>query len=239
MILCAGVATIFFLELTINVGMNTHAVGHPDIQETWTYARGYVNNLRKNYIAEYSEISLNANVIQNSTDIIPGFSGGPLSDENGNVIGINSFIMPDGFQYAVTSNEVLVFLDKPNDFKGWTSSSSTDEGIDILKDNSLDGYECFDQNKDGKSDFCGKDLNNNGYFEVIYVDHDYDGSYDEYRSDENENEIDELVIAIGGSSKYPNTHDKYYYDLEDDGSGFDRVGHDYDGDLEVDEYQSI
>ena len=85
----------------------------------------------------------------------------------------------------------------------------------------------------------GRDLNNNGYHEIIYVDHDYDGSYDEYREDENENEIDELVVAIGGSSKYPNTHDKYYYDLEDDGSGFDEVGHDYDGDMIVDEYHSI
>ncbi len=226
-------------EGTIDVGMNTHAVGHPDIQETWTYARGYVNNLRKNYTAKYAEISLNANVIQNSTDVIPGFSGGPLSDEKGNVIGINSFIMPDGFQYAVTSNEVLNFLKKPNDFDGWDNSSSSENDIEIADDNSLEGYECFDQNKDGKSDYCGRDLNNNGYHEIIYVDHDYDGSYDEYREDENENEIDELVVAIGGSSKYPNTHDKYYYDLEDDGSGFDEVGHDYDGDMIVDEYHSI
>ena len=62
--------------------------------------QGVISNLRKNYIAEYDDF-LNANVIQNSTDVIPGFSGGPLTNEFGQVIGVN-FIMPDGFQYAVT-----------------------------------------------------------------------------------------------------------------------------------------
>ena len=230
----------FVGETMIDVGMNTHAVGHPDLQETWTYARGYVSNLRKNYEAIYSDISLNANVIQNSTDVIPGFSGGPLTNEYGQVIGINSFIMPDGFQYAVSSQEVLDFLKLPNNFVGWESnSSSSDNGITMLDDNSLEDYACYDTNKDGKSDFCEKDNDNSGYYEEVYIDVDYDGTYDEFHLDANENEIYELAITIGGSSKYKDSHDKHYYDLQDDGSGFDEVGHDYDGDLEIDEYQTI
>ena len=231
----------FVDESSIDVGMNTHAVGHPDLQETWTYARGYVSNLRKNYIAEYDEISLNANVIQNSTDVIPGFSGGPLTNEYGQVIGVNSFIMPDGFQYAVTSQEVINFLSLSNDFDGWENkaASTEEDGIRRLDDNSLEGYECFDNNNDGNADYCGRDSDNSGYFEELYIDVDYDGTYDEFRLDANENEVDELVITIAGSSEYGNTYDKYYYDLQDDGSGFDEVGHDYDGDLVVDEYQTI
>ena len=83
------------------------------------------------------------------------------------------------------------------------------------------------------------DSDNSGYYEEVYIDRDYDGTYDEFRLDANENEFDELVITIAGSSEYGNTYDKYYYDLQDDGSGFDEVGHDYDGDLVVDEYQTI
>lgn len=231
----------FVDESSIEVGMNTHAVGHPALQETWTYARGYVSNLRKNYITEYDGISLYANVIQNSTDVIPGFSGGPLTNEYGQVIGINSFIMPDGFQYAVSSQEVLNFLTLPNDFNGWEnkSASTEEEGIRLLGDNSLEGYDCFDDNKDGKADYCARDGDNSGYYEEVYIDIDYDGTYDEFRLDANENEVDELVITIAGSSKYGNNYDKYYYDLQDDGSGFDQIGHDYDSDLEIDEYQTI
>ena len=31
----------------LEVGMNTHAVGHPDPQETWSYARGYISGIEK------------------------------------------------------------------------------------------------------------------------------------------------------------------------------------------------
>ena len=148
--------------------------------------------------------------------------------------------MPDGFQYAVSSQEVFDFLKLPNNFEGWESnSSSSDNGITMLDDNSLEDYACYDTNKDGKSDFCEKDNDNSGYYEEVYIDVDYDGTYDEFHLDANENEVYELAVTIGGSSKYKDSHDKHYYDLQDDGSGFDEVGHDYDGDLVIDEYQTI
>ena len=67
----------------------------------------------------------------------------------------------------------------------------------------------------------------------------YYGTFDELRLDMNENKCDEIVVAIGGTSQYPDTYDKYYFDLEDDQSGFVKVGHDYNNDRIVDEYQTI
>ena len=89
--------------------MNTHAVGHPDPQETWSYARGYISGIRKDYITEYDFISLKADVIQNSTDIVPGFSGGPLTNDEGKImVSIHSVSMT--VWVCVTTDEILEFL---------------------------------------------------------------------------------------------------------------------------------
>ena len=32
---------------------------------------------------------------------------------------------------------------------------------------SLEGYECFDDNRDGQADYCGRDSDNSGYFEEV------------------------------------------------------------------------
>lgn len=224
----------------LEVGMNTHAVGHPDPQETWSYARGYISGIRKDYITEYDFISLKADVIQNSTDIVPGFSGGPLTNDEGKVIGINSFGIDDGFEYAVTTDEILEFLKTDNNFDGWQVNGSSKENK-IIEDEIMNSnnYECMDTNEDSLNDFCGLDKDQTNYYEVIYLDVDYDGTFDELRIDKNENECDEIVLAIGGSSKYPDTYDKYFFDLQDDLSGFDKVGHDTNNDGVVDEYQTI
>ena len=224
----------------LEVGMNTHAVGHPDPQETWSYAKGYISGIREDYITEYDFISLNADVIQNSTDIVPGFSGGPLTNDTGQLIGINSFGINDGFEYAVTTDEILDFLKMSNNFKGWQDDNSSTENQTISQEIShSDDFECMDTNNDDKDDYCGLDKDKSNYFEAIYVDIDHDGTFDELRLDKNENECDEIVLAIGGSSKYPDTYDKYFFDLQDDLSGFDQVGHDTNNDGIVDEYQTI
>ena len=183
---------------------------------------------------------MKADVIQNSTDIVPGFSGGPLTNDEGKIIGINSFGIDDGFEYAVTTDEILDFLKNPNNFGGWQVDDASKESKVIDYDfKNQKNYKCSDTNEDGKDDYCGFDKDNSNYYEVLYVDIDYDGTFDELRLDMNENECDEIVVTIGGSSKYPDTYDKYYFDLEDDKSGYDKVGHDNNNDGIVDEYQTI
>ena len=229
----------FVTEKNLEVGMNTHAVGHPDIQETWSYARGYISGIRKSYSTEYDIISFNGDVIQNATDIVPGFSGGPLTDDEGNIIGINSFGMPDGFEYAITTDEIFEFLKFPNNFNGWNNDNMSDSKNSENFSKTPEGYQCFDDDNNGVEEVCARDSEGDGYYESFYLDDDQDGTFDEFYLDENQNECDEIVITIGGSSKYPDSYDKYYYDLEDDNSGYDQVGHDTNNDGVIDEFQNI
>lgn len=53
--------------------------------------------------------------IQHSAKVTGGNSGGPLVDQNGNVIGMNSFTSEDQeYYYAITVNEIKDLLDKLN-----------------------------------------------------------------------------------------------------------------------------
>lgn len=54
-------------------------------------------------------------IIQHSAKVTGGNSGGPLVDQNGNVIGMNAFTSEDQeYYYAITVNEIKDLLDKLN-----------------------------------------------------------------------------------------------------------------------------
>ena len=75
----------------LDVGQDVHAIGHPK-GEIWTYTKGFVSQIRSNYKWTSQEGSTHrATVVQTQTPISPGSSGGPLFDDKGDLIGINSF----------------------------------------------------------------------------------------------------------------------------------------------------
>ena len=96
---------------TIQVGADVHAIGHPT-GEAWTYTKGFVSQLRDSY--EWTaELGLmhEANVIQTQTPISPGSSGGPLLNDSGAIIGINSFKTEgESLNFAVSVSEIRRFL---------------------------------------------------------------------------------------------------------------------------------
>ena len=96
---------------SLAVGQDVHAIGHPK-GEIWTYSKGFVSQIRSNYKWTSEEGSTHrATVVQTQTPISPGNSGGPLFDDKGNLIGINSFqFQGDNLNYAVAVNEVKSFL---------------------------------------------------------------------------------------------------------------------------------
>jgi len=98
-------------EEDIRIGLDTHAIGHPN-GEFWTYTRGYISQYRPNYEWQYSQNEkFQANVIQTQTPINPGNSGGPLINQDGKLIGVNSFTGDgEGINFAVAFNEVKAFL---------------------------------------------------------------------------------------------------------------------------------
>ena len=92
------------------VGADAHAIGHPN-QELWTYTRGYVSHVREEY-KWLINFNRSATVIQTQTPINPGSSGGPLLDEDGYLIGINSFFdsKSPNITYAVSAASIEQFL---------------------------------------------------------------------------------------------------------------------------------
>jgi len=96
---------------SLAVGQDVHAIGHPK-GEIWTYTKGFVSQIRSNYKWTSEEGSTHrATVVQTQTPISPGSSGGPLFDDKGNLIGINSFqFKGESLNYAVAVNEVKSFL---------------------------------------------------------------------------------------------------------------------------------
>ena len=108
--------TVFKLGSTsaLRVGQDVHAIGHP-AGEVWTYTKGIVSQIRDNY--QWSggdQVIRRAKVIQTQTPINPGNSGGPLLDDDGRLIGINSFGRSggQGLNYAVAVDEIQKFLQR-------------------------------------------------------------------------------------------------------------------------------
>lgn len=101
------------------VGDELHAIGHPE-GEMWTYTKGYLNAYRLDYSA-FEEASssqkeenffYSGDVFQTQIPIYPGNSGGPLLNNFGNIIGINTFTNPDypAMSFAITNKEIIKFL---------------------------------------------------------------------------------------------------------------------------------
>ena len=108
----------------ISVGQDVHAIGHPQ-GEIWTYTKGIISQIRSQYEWATEEgVEHHAKVIQTQTPISPGSSGGPLFDDAGNLIGINSFQHKSGnLNYAVAVDEIQKFLHKKESLKKESSQS--------------------------------------------------------------------------------------------------------------------
>ena len=95
----------------VPVGSTVYAIGHPS-GEAWTFSSGMVTQIRPNYKWNYENSSHKANVIQHEVPTNPGNSGGPLLDEKGLMVGVNSFVRIDSelINFSVAIEEVEAFL---------------------------------------------------------------------------------------------------------------------------------
>ena len=94
------------------IGSQVHAIGHPDL-EIWTYTTGYISQFRDEYEWSYrDDFEHMANVYQTQTPIAEGNSGGPLLNNHGNLVGINTFgDSKNDFQnFSITVDEIIKFL---------------------------------------------------------------------------------------------------------------------------------
>lgn len=95
----------------VEVGQDVHAIGHPE-GEVWTYTTGIISQVRPQYQWKgENHLSHQGTVIQTQTALNPGNSGGPLLNDQAEVIGINSFRGEgEGLNYAVAVDVVKSFL---------------------------------------------------------------------------------------------------------------------------------
>ena len=93
------------------VGSTVYSIGHPGGQ-TWTFNSGMVTQIRPSYKWNYDNSSHTANIIQHEVPTNPGNSGGPLFNENGMMVGVNSFQKSDTelINFSIAVEEVEKFL---------------------------------------------------------------------------------------------------------------------------------
>jgi S1-C subfamily serine protease len=111
---------------TLTVGQDVHAIGHPH-GEVWTYTKGIISQIRPKYKWDVGDgIDHKATVIQTQTPTNAGSSGGPLLDDGGRVIGVNSFVdtKAEGLNYAVAVDVVKAFLKRKVSRKAPTTRRS-------------------------------------------------------------------------------------------------------------------
>lgn len=194
-------------EKDIQIGADVHAIGHPT-GAIWTYTKGLISQVRKDYQWRTKESTHRANVIQTQTPISPGSSGGPLIADNGKLVGINSFGATEGqsLNFAVAVDEVERFLkssapaapaprrkdcqpavmyegrSKDNSGRVVQYDTNCDGRVDLeitAPDNTkLPIVAQIDSNYDGKIDIVVMDTDRDGKWDVSYHDVDHDGKVD-------------------------------------------------------------
>ena len=104
-----------FIQVSLvvpKIGSNAHAIGHPKGEE-WSYSKGYIAQRNQNYIWHYKDGSkMVGDTYQIQNPISKGNSGGPLLNDSGNLIGINTFITKDdeALSYSISVKDIIEFL---------------------------------------------------------------------------------------------------------------------------------
>ena len=99
-------------DLPENVGSEVIAIGHPGGASMWSLSSGSISSR----ISDYNNIS-GYDVYQTDAALNPGNSGGPLINEDGNLVGVNTFVKRngssvtlDGLGFAVQANTIREWI---------------------------------------------------------------------------------------------------------------------------------
>ena len=174
----------------VRVGDDVHAIGHP-LGEDWTYTRGYVSQIRDQYSWQGSITEHHvADVIQSQTPISPGNSGGPLLNDNAELIGINSFGKSQGqnLNYSVAMSTVTEFL-----------RSKDNRVRKVINRQAETLVNTIDENANGNPDLYIWDFNQNEVPDRLGYDRDENFEIEEMIIDENENGKPEVRIVFSDS----------------------------------------
>ena len=100
----------------ITPGQDAHAIGHPT-GKVWTYTSCIISQVLQKFEWQSDGVKHSATIIQTQTPLNPGNSGGPLLNDLGELIGINSLGQEEPerlwLNSAVAVNTIKAFLDSP------------------------------------------------------------------------------------------------------------------------------
>ena len=239
--LVRSVAKVKLLELASNdsleIGQDVHAIGHPKTGALWTYTKGYIGQLLYDY--QWDKESKAKLVIQSQTPIYYGNSGGPLLNNEGLVVGVNTFGSAEysGVNNSVSAGDVRLFLrkdrkkpeakEKDSQAKSisreWAANVVLVGKADYFMDGVLDTLYYIDEDYSGYAEevYIESGKANGGW--VYEYDSDEDGLWNEKGIDANNNGFWELKL----------------YDNEEEDNEVDWRGIDLNDDGEIDEWESL
>lgn len=208
----------------LTVGQDVHAIGHPE-GANWTYTKGLVSQIRPAYKwTSNKKTSHRATVVQTQTPVSPGSSGGPLFDDKGNLIGINSFqAQGQGLNFAVAVNEVKAFLSSKKKKKPKPRQPNPKPRCTVSYDTTGQGWKniqgCYFKVTSGQPDLW---LVYRNPKKAAYAALDSKGR----------GVIDTIILT----GKQTGKNIWYYFDTDCDGI-VDMIGHQYVGKKEIDNYR--
>ena len=212
----------------INVGDNVYAIGHP-MGFPWSFTIGYISGVRKNH--EWGKNPKHkATLIQNQTPSNPGNSGGPLFNENGKLVGVNTlkFEGADNLNFAVAVEHARNFINKNPAIK------KINPGSELMKKD-FPNAKTQDYNKNGIIDTWYTDDDKNGEIDTAYLYYNEDGKIEAILIDDNENGVWEIQIIDEDQDGKP---EKALLDRDEDGK-LDTVAYDTNQDGEWDKFEKI
>ncbi len=209
----------------LSVGQDVHSIGHPS-GESWTYTKGIISQIRSNYEWTTSEgIKHRSKVIQTQTPISPGSSGGPLFDDSGKLIGINSFRRSgEGLNYAVAVDGIKELLRSRTSRKAQPSKFAGKPRCPEVYDTTGKGWPkilgCYINSRTGPPDlwFIYQSPNKSASYAILHP--------------RNSGQINTVIISEGQQWKSL----WYYMDTDCDGI-VDLIGHQYVGENEIQRYR--
>jgi S1-C subfamily serine protease len=211
------------------VAQDVFAIGHPK-GYIWSFTYGAISQLRNKYTWSYGQAtSFTADVVQTQTPVNPGNSGGPLFDEKGMLVGINSFrASGEGLNFAIRIGEVTRFV-RDADAGKYPAVVGAKPAATSSKKPKVDE---FDSDGDGKVDSRGIDTDADGYYELVGRDTNHDGTIDYIVGDANGDTRPDVMIFDTDEN---GTFETFLMDTNYDGK-WDTVGVDKDGDMLPDEF---
>ena len=217
---------------SISVGDEVYAIGHPDSLH-WSITNGIISNIRKNY--DFKKFDLKADLIQNTAPILGGSSGGPLLNERGQIIGVNTIgDSSANFNFAVGVNHIRNLLEKvPHSIKFNLDKIKTVNEKELSKQ--FTNITPGDYNNNGIIDEWSVDTNNNNINDTLYVDDDEDGRIERIYIDSNENDKWDLIVFDDDLDGNPN---RQVIDNDEDGE-YDTIAYDFNQDGVWDKFEDV